>query len=345
MHPNNLPALLAATALTAGCTDRMQPTEPAVASSAFGTITPVLACDGPHAPATAASAGEFGAPVNLGPVINSPGFDGGPSVSPSELVLFLASDRPGGQGNSDIWMATRTGKAHAFESPVNVGPFVNSAANESAPEISADGLSLYFDSDRPGGFGPYDIWVARRATLRDPFGPPENLGPQINTTESEGHPSISADGLELFFMSSRQGGFGDADLWVAKRSTPHGPFGPAENLGPGLNGPGYDSEPSIANNGLTLFFASDRAGGFGLRDLWVTKRNGPHGTFGPPQNLGPVVNTQLFDVTPEISTNGSTLYFMSNRPGGVGWLDLWQTTRNSPSKGCAHADSHLSLSK
>jgi hypothetical protein len=94
---------------------------------------------------------------------------------------------------------------YVFGKPVNLGPVVNSQYNDGygGASISADGLSFYFDSERPGGFGSRDIWVTTRATVSDPWGPPVNLGPPISTTISDFSPSLSADGRVLFFSRQR----------------------------------------------------------------------------------------------------------------------------------------------
>jgi Tol biopolymer transport system component len=76
---------------------------------------------------------------------------------------------------------------------------VNSPSDEGAVSISADGLVLFFISDRPGGYGLHDIWVTWRTTTHDPWSVPVNLGPTVNTSSREGSPEISADGRELYF--------------------------------------------------------------------------------------------------------------------------------------------------
>jgi len=102
---------------------------------------------------------------------------------------------------------------------INRGPTVNSFYEDSAPSISSDGLSLYFSSFRPGGFGSDDIWVTTRATTEDDWGTPVNLDQTVNSSSGDFCPNISADGLSLFFVSERPGGSGGWDLWVATRRT------------------------------------------------------------------------------------------------------------------------------
>jgi hypothetical protein len=106
-----------------------------------------------------------------------------------------------------------------WESPVNLGPPVNSSFQEGSVSISADGLALFFISNRPGGYGLHDIWMTWRTTTHDSWNTPINLGPTVNTSSREGSPGISADGLELYFDDfelpawDKVSGF---DLWRVK---------------------------------------------------------------------------------------------------------------------------------
>lgn len=268
---------------------------------------------------------QFASPTNAGSVVNSAGFDGGPAISPDGLTLYFTSERAGGIGGGDLWVTKRAKLTEAFGAPENLGASINSSANEFAPGISADGLSIYFDSDRVGGLGSFDIWVATRATTTIAFNIPRNLGAAVNSNVSDGLPHISADGLSLYFCSRRAGGFGDMDLWFSTRKATNQPFAPAENLGPTINSAYYDGEPSISFDGLILFFSSDRPGGFGNRDIWVATRPSRTAPFGEPSNLGAIVNSPAHDVRPNISTDEAVLFFMSDRPGGLGGIDLWQT--------------------
>jgi hypothetical protein len=103
-------------------------------------------------------------------------------------------------------------------SPPALVPNVNSEFVDAGPAISRDGRSLYFNSDRPGGFGSNDIWVSRRARVKDPWGTPVNLGPTINTNAIESAPAFSRDGHWMFFTSTRPGGFGPLlEIWVSWR--------------------------------------------------------------------------------------------------------------------------------
>ncbi len=274
----------------------------------------------------------FGTVTNLGPTINGPDEVLGVCISYDGLELYFCSDRPGGYGGYDLWMATRPTIDDDWSTTVNLGPNVNSQYDCMAPSISADGLTLYFsDYDYgkilPGGVGSTDIWMVTRETKDAAWSAPVNVGKPVNHYGGNNSPNISADGLELYFASGpSRGGSGLYDLWLATRATTEDDWGAPNNLGPSLNSPVQDSCPSISADGLSLFFMSDRTGGQGDFDIWMTSRVTKEHNWSPPVNLGPVVNSSANDLFPHISANGSTLYFCSAMPGGFGGLygDIWQ---------------------
>ena len=98
-----------------------------------------------------------------------------------------------------MWVSRRTSIDEDWGPPENPGPTVNSEKDDSMASISADGLTLYFSSDRPWGYGNFDIYKATRATPQDPWDEPANLGPVVNSPYLEACPSLSPDGLVLFF--------------------------------------------------------------------------------------------------------------------------------------------------
>ncbi len=162
------------------------------------------------------------------------------------------------------------------------------------------------------------------------FGTPTNLGPKVNTSAHDDAPTMPADGLSLFFSSTRLGGIPVYDLFVITRETLDGEWSAPVNLGSPVNMGGIDVTPNISADGLTLLFASDRPGGSGILDLWLTTRQTKEGPWGIPVNLGPVVNSLDYDWTPSLSADMLELYFGSNRAGGHGSLDLWVTRRATP---------------
>ena len=271
----------------------------------------------------------FGEPVNLGPVVNTSAGETHPNVSADGLSLFFRSDRPDGCGDVDLWVTTRATIEDEWSTPVNLGSTVNSSSKDSSPSISVDGLSLYFASDRPGGYGGEDIWVSTRPTLSDPWGEPVNLGPIVNGPYRDSGPSISYDGLELYFCDIgsgpfRPGDLGGGDLWVTTRAATEGEWSIPVNLGPTVNSPAWDANPSISAGGRALFFLSCRPDTD--LDIWLSRRTVTDDLWSTPVNLGPPVNTSNNDGFPSISVDGCTLYFGSNRSGGSGRGDLWQVS-------------------
>jgi len=157
---------------------------------------------------------------------------------------------------------------------------------------------------------------------------PVNLGPVVNSSSPEIEMFISRDGRSLFFASSRSGDF---DIWVSRRAEPGEPWGPPQSVGAAINTPAREQAPFISPDGHRLYFFSDRAGGFGGTDLYVSRRHDKDDDFGwqAPQNLGSGVNSPFNENTVVLFEEGSAgiLYFNSNRPGGLGGTDIYASVR------------------
>ena len=226
---------------------------------------------------------------------------------------------------------------YKFGTPTNLGPTVNSSAWDRGPSISADGLELYLTSSGArGGSGGFDIWMTTRATTNDPWGTAVNLGAPINSSSVDVGAVISADGLELYLISERPGGHGQGDILVSTRATTEDNWGAPANLGPTVNSSSYDGITSISADGLTMFFASNRSGGYGGWDLWFTARATASDPWEPPENLGPIVNSTSDEACSSISADGLTLIFSGNSwdpgPTEFGQSDLWIARRRSVSE-------------
>ena len=263
----------------------------------------------------------FSTPTNLGPPVNSADGDYGANPSADGLSIYFSSNRAGGPGKYDLWVASRPTTNDPWQSPVNLGPVVNSSAWESAPCLSPDGLSLYFERLQSGD---WDIWVTKRVAKDADWGEPVNLGPTFNSPTPDLSPSISADGLSLFFDSGRDGGYGMGDIWIATRATIDEPWGQPENLGPPINTADFDVQATMSTDGRVLFFHSNRSGN---SDLWYTTRAAISDPWGPPVNMGDRVNSSVAEAYPKISADGRTLYFNTEElPGGMGSFDHWQVS-------------------
>ena len=138
----------------------------------------------------------------------------GPKISMVLFVFVAAFVLGGGSARADF----------TFGKPVNLGPNINSSSVEVDPSISADGLELFFESRRSGGHGLADIYVSRRASKDAPWGPCMNIGAPVNTAYYAQSPSISADGLSLYF-SPWTGVSGSDYLAVTTRASVSHPLG------------------------------------------------------------------------------------------------------------------------
>jgi len=289
----------------------------------------------------------FGSVVYVGSPVNSWYDDLGVSISSDGLSLYFGSNRPGGYGSDDLWVATRLTKESAWRTPTNLGQRVNSSAEDSDPKISADGLSLYFCSKRPGGQGNLDLWVTTRPTTADAWNAPVNLGSTINTEYSEDACHITPDGLSLYFDSDRPGGQGGWDIWVATRSSVSEPWTPPVNLGTPVNGPYSDGEPSVSADGRMLFMTSNRPGGCGSMDIWMASRKQLEDPWQTPTNPGYIVNWDDNDGTSAISLDGSTLYFAGYCGYFYGGYDLFEATIlpivDFTEDGCTDTDDMMAL--
>ncbi|MCP4261608.1 MAG: hypothetical protein GY774_29510 [Planctomycetes bacterium] len=265
----------------------------------------------------------FGEPVNLGPTVNATSsWQGEPSISADGLSLYFASDRSGEAGDSDLWVTTRPTIDDDWGEPVNLGRIINSTAKEENPCISADGLELYFASNRKGGYGGHDIWITRRQTKQDLWGIPTNLGPTINTGMMDISPCITADGLSLYLACYQRDGIGCYDLFVSERMTVENPWSEPARLGPDVNFEYNDVVPSISADGLTLFYA--RGSVPSLAGLCMTTRATTSDFWGTSMGLHSKCDTSSYDYAPSVSADGSTLYFESCRAGSFGDSDIWQ---------------------
>lgn len=172
------------------------------------------------------------------------------------------------------------------------------------------------------------------------WGTPENLGAAVNTTANDQHPGISPDGLSLYFHSNRAGNIsgskaGTTDIWVTHRDSLDSPFGQAVNLGNVLNSISNETAPNISSDGHYLAFGSDRDGGCGGFDIWISHRADPSvdigdGGWEQPVNAGCTINSAGPDDGPFLFTDPDTgkisLYFTSqNRAGGLGDWDVWMS--------------------
>src|SRR5262245_58935278 len=166
---------------------------------------------------------DFGwqAPVNLGPNVNTPLAESGPSYFVNSGVrpqLFYSSSRPGGLGSGDLYKSEL--QDDGSWGPAIRIPELSSTFNESRPSVRRDGLEIFFHRAVSTVAGAQtDLWSSTRPSLDAPWSPPVDLGPVVNTSVLEGTPYVSADGRALFFVSPRSTGVaGSGDLYMTTRA-------------------------------------------------------------------------------------------------------------------------------
>ena len=196
--------------------------------------------------------------------------------------------------------------------------------------FSYDGMEMYIDSMRSGGQGGYDLWVLKRDSVNGEWGPPENLGPLVNSPTWEFQASISADGLTLYFCDKTY------NIFMATRASRNDPWGQPVKMGPEINGPdGVNLGAWISPDNLELYINSTRSGGYSSRDIWVAKRANANDLWSEAVNLGPVVNTKHSESLCSLSPDGLLLLFSSHlsstgtRPDSYGRSDMWMSRRAS----------------
>ena len=253
-------------------------------------------------------------------------------VSPATLALLIACQPEANPVGLKLQAMSFANSA--WSEPVNLGPVVNSTAGDNNATLSPDGLSLYFASDRPGGLGAIDIWVARRASPDSPWEAPVHLGAPVSTASMDGAPVLSIDGHLLFLHSDRPGGQGGFDIWMAHRSDPKDDFSweAPVNLGPDVNTPDGEQGPEYvkSDGGGALYFSrGDQL--LQKADLYRAEV-GPTGrTRGPALPVAELNDPTTNDLAPTVRTDGREIFFFSGRAGGFGGADIWVSTRPSVS--------------
>jgi len=264
-------------------------------------------------------------PVNLGKSINTGGNEAGACLSADGLTLYFHSDRSGGSGTQDLWQTTRSAQDQPFTQPTNMGPLINSGDSEQGPAISSDGLEMIFFSNRPGGKGELDLWRSTRSSVNQPFGKPTNLGDEVNSNSLDAHPSLSPDGKSLVFVSTRPGGRGDADFYIAMRENAKDEFGKAVHL-PEISSSTGDFWTRFTPDGKAIVFGSYRKPRIGAENLWITKRNS-QGSFEKPVQFSGPMNTSHMQGAATFTPDGQQVIFDSARPGTQGKFDIWMCRR------------------
>jgi len=225
--------------------------------------------------------GKWQTATYLSDQINTPQYnEGAQSITQDgKFLFFTGCNRPDGLGHCDIYIAQK--KGDDWGKPYDLSPPINTPGWEAQPSISADGKTLFFVSNRKGGYGGYDIW---KSTLTDKgWGEPENLGPNINTAYNEQSPFIHPDDSTLYFSSDGWPGLGGKDLFVSRLGK-DGQWQKPVNMGYPINTSGDENGLTLTAEGSHAFFSSNNLGGYGGYDIY---------TFELPENLRPHLVTYV----------------------------------------------------
>jgi len=217
----------------------------------------------------------WGTPQNLGTIINTSVNDTISCLSADGREMFIQSPRTGGTGASDIYISTRTDPNNDFgwTAPVNIGTVINTASNDYMANYFVDPATgagtLFFNSDRAGGLSLNDIYQSTR-NADGTFNPP-SLVSVLNSAFSEERTSISRDGLELFFSSNRRVPTTNQAVYVSTRASTSSAWNAPVYVGI-LNTTGSNAQPGLSPDGTLLYTVSNRPGGSGSGDIYVSTR-------------------------------------------------------------------------
>ena len=239
----------------------------------------------------------------------------------NESSMRLAADRIKTYQFAIDYAAKNNVSSYKFE-PRNMGDSINSKVSEYFPAISLDGNHLVFT--RRVGDTNEDFYQSDRTANGWSLAQP--LAGNINSPSNEGALNISQDGQWLIFTGCNfENGFGSCDLFISYL-TKNGWSSP-ENMGPNFNTEFWESAPSLSPDKRDLYFASNRPGGYGGNDIYVSHRE--NGRWSAPENMGPAINTAGDESAPFIHADNNTLYFTSNGLPGYGGDDLFVTRKTT----------------
>lgn len=292
---------------------------------------------------TAAAAGArlsaWGAPQKVDEVagnhadLNTASLDGCPIQSPDGLSLYQASNRPGGRGGLDIWVATRPSTSAPWGAPTNLGEPVNSAADDFCPTpVGKNGLFFVSREPLPGACGQGDIYYTHR-TGAGGWAEPDRLlcspaGPN-SALDEQGPSWIDPSGRlrgqkQLYFSRSSASPVVAGEIYMSTRAN-GARFGPAAPVTALNDAAANDIQPNVRADGLEVVFSSNRTGSQ-AQDIWVSSRARATDEWSAPTNLGAPVNTAAAETRPSLSKDGSQLLF-GRAPGPEGMSDIYLSSR------------------
>lgn len=251
--------------------------------------------------------------------LNSSVEDDDPTPSDDGLELYFTSPRPGASGKADIWRVQRASTLVAW-GPVEHVVGLSTVYNENTPELSPDGLTMWFASDRPDGKGQDDIWVTTRPDRSSPWTMPRNVA-ELNTPSIERGPSVFLGGLAMIFHSDRPDAKGAPNFWITTRSSLSNTamWSPPVPLD-SVNTDGNELRGWMSPCGLELYYQADRGSGM---DFYLVRRSSIDEPFGAEQ-LIPELSDLAYDQDLRLSPDRRHAVFSSMRFGAG---DLYESFR------------------
>lgn len=259
-----------------------------------------------------------------------------------QLDLFLAEKKGRSKEIIDATQLLKHCKFAAYAvknpvpfNPINLGDSVNTLYDEYWPSLSADGKTLVFTSlirewpSRHTQTGRQeDFFVSNYVNGK--WNKASVMGEPLNSDDNEGAQSITADGFKMVYAAcNRKEGMGRCDLYFSSKKGEK--WSKAYNPGPPLNTPDMETQPCYSADGRQVYFVSNRAGGHGNFDIWMSNLS-PSGLWSEPINLGDSINTPGAEQSPFLHSDGKTLYFSSDYHPGMGGFDLFVSRKDSKGK-------------
>ena len=206
---------------------------------------------------------------------------------------------------------------------------INTNHSEYFPSITADDSILLFTRrfvTEDGSLGDEDFYLSE---IKNKKWQTAKVISDLRTNQNEGASTISPDGKTVIFSRcNSEDSYGKCDLYISNKTAVH--WSAPQNLGPAINSSYWDSQPSLSADGNMLYFSSDRPGGYGQEDIYVSMKD-TNGIWQNPVNLGPSINTSGRDTDPFIHASGADLYFTSDGWISLGGFDIYKTTLTNDS--------------
>jgi hypothetical protein len=237
------------------------------------------------------------------------GINTNPSLTSDLLEIYFTSDRPGGLGQGDIWVAQRATPTGVFDTPSLVST-INSANSETSPAISGDGLTLWFSSDRAGTLGGFDIWISTRADRQSAWTTPINV-PELNTASDEIPRPVGDHGLQMPLANDNANK--SYQNYMTSRTSLTSPWSKPQIISELLRPNASTVDGFLTDDGLMLIFNVEPTT-VRNSDLYRAWRYGPTESFSSPVPLTDI-NTTFMERDPWLSPQGDQFFFSSDRDG------------------------------